>query len=274
MFRTGGGDRGDNECMRPSAPSAKGAPRGTAIAGLYQEELPMQHRILLVENDTNTANRLEMNLRDFGYRVMLESTGTGGLTRAENESFSLLILGQVLPGIGGLEICRKLRGKEDPVAILILSAFAEAEHRIAGLEAGADDIVTRPFSVMELLARVKSILRRYEYTAHTDHEAIRLNDLQIDLRRHQVLVKGKPIKLTAKEFGLLTFFAQNPGHVFTRAHLVDRVWGPSYSGFDNTVCSHINRLRTKIEDDPSKPTRILTVRNVGYKFHDHAESGL
>lgn len=231
----------------------------------------MLRRILIVEGEADTAHPIEMHLLDLGYSVTIEVTGTAGLLRAENESFSLVMLDQKLPGISGLDICRRLRNRRNPVPIIMLTTRANEASRIHGLEAGADDYVTKPFSVIEMIARVKTLIWRFERTVTmANHDVIQLRDLLIDLGRHEVAVNGKRVELTAKEFGLLTFFAKNPGRIFTRVQLVDRVWGCEYDGRDHTVHSHINRLRTKIEVNPAKPQRILTVRNVGYKLHDQA----
>lgn len=234
----------------------------------------MLRRILIVEDELDIARLVEMYLLDLGYSVTIEATGSGGLKRAESETFSLIILDRKLPGFSGLDICRRLRNAQNTVPILMLTAHASEADRIRGLEEGADDYVIKPFSIMELIARVKTVLRRYDVAGTVAHrDVIQLKDISIDLMRHQVAVDGKRVELTAKEFSLLTFFAKNPGRIFSRAQLMDKVWGFGYDGFDHTVHSHINRLRTKIEADPAKPKRILTVRNVGYKFHDQAVLG-
>jgi DNA-binding response OmpR family regulator len=234
----------------------------------------MLRRILIVEDELDIARLVEMYLLDLGYSVTIETTGSGGLKRAESETFSLIILDRKLPGFSGLDICRRLRNAQNTVPILMLTAHASEADRIRGLEEGADDYVIKPFSIMELVARVKTVLRRYDVAGAAAHrDVIQLKDLSIDLMRHQVAVDGKRVELTAKEFSLLTFFAKNPGRIFSRAQLMDKVWGFGYDGYDHTVHSHINRLRTKIEADPAKPQRILTVRNVGYKFHDQAVMG-
>lgn len=234
----------------------------------------MLRRILIVEDEADIAHLVEMHLLNHGYSVTIEATETGGISRAESEDFCLVILDQKLLGMSGLDLCRRLRNKQNHMPIMMLSTRASEADRIQGLEAGADDYITKPFNVMELVARVKTILRRFEHAATpAHHEVIQHNDLHIDLGRHQVAIDGKRVELTAKEFHLLTFLAQNPGRVFSRAQLVDSVWGFSYNGYDHTVHSHINRLRTKIEANPAKPRRILTVRNVGYKFHAQAELG-
>jgi DNA-binding response OmpR family regulator len=236
----------------------------------------MQRRILIVEDDPDIAHLVEFHLRDLGCRIACECTGAGALARLGAESFDLVILDLMLPGMSGLDICRHLRSKPDYVAILMLTARSSELDRVLGLETGADDYLTKPFSVMELVARVKAIFRRLDAHALKPeaHEGlIRAGELSIDLERHEVAVGGRSAALTAKEFELLTFFAQHPGRVFTRTQLLDKVWGYGHDGYEHTVNSHINRLRTKIEADPARPQHILTVWSVGYKFRDRTESG-
>jgi len=235
----------------------------------------MQRRILIVEDDPDIARLVEFHLRDLGCSVVVERTGTLGLARAEAESFDMVILDLMLPGVGGLDICRQLRGKPGYVPIMMLTARSSELDRVLGLEIGADDYLTKPFSVMELVARVKAIFRRLEAVAAKVPalDMIRSGALSIDMASHEVVVGGRQVALTAKEFELLSFFAQNPGRVFTRAQLLDKVWGYGHDGYEHTVNSHINRLRTKIEANPAKPQHVLTVWSVGYKFHDSNAAG-
>lgn len=234
-------------------------------------EMEMQHKVLIVNSDKDMTHLVEMYLLDLGYRVIVEPTGSGGTKRAEQEAFDLILLDQDLPGMHGLDICRRLRAQNNNVPILILTALVGESERVRCLESGADDFVVKPFSILELIARIKAILRRTEgYVQRDGKDLIRHDDLEIDLQRHQVAIGGKRINLTAKEFSLLSFLAKNPGRVYSRTQLVDLVWGFAYEGYDHTVHSHINRLRTKIEPNPAKPMRILTIRNVGYKFHENA----
>lgn len=235
----------------------------------------MQHRILLVEDDPDIARLVEVHLCDMGCSVVVERTGTCGLARAEVESFDMVILDLMLPGVAGLDICRQLRNKPGYVPIMMLTARSTELDRVLGLEIGADDYLTKPFSVMELVARVKAIFRRLEAvsTQVTGRNTICSGTLSINMESHEVVVRGKAVALTAKEFELLSFFAQNPGRVFTRAQLLDKVWGYGYDGYEHTVNSHINRLRTKIEVEPAKPQHVLTVWSVGYKFHDSNATG-
>jgi DNA-binding response OmpR family regulator len=230
----------------------------------------MKRRILIIEDETDIAQLVEFHLRDLGFSVVLECTGSNGLVLAERESFDLIILDLGLPGVDGLDICRQLRGQGRAVPILILTARSSEVDRVVGLEMGADDYLTKPFSVLELCARVKAIFRRLDRVEHgaADKEVICSADVRIDLPRREVLVKGIQVELTAKEFELLSFLASHPGRVFTRTQLLDQVWGYNHEGYQHTVNSHINRLRSKIEPDPSNPEHILTVWRVGYKFQD------
>jgi DNA-binding response OmpR family regulator len=176
----------------------------------------------------------------------------------------------MLPGMDGLEICRRLRGETDYVPILMLTAKASEIDRIVGLELGADDYLTKPFSVRELVARVKAIFRRVSavraQTDAQDSPFITLGALVIETEKRKVTLDGEPITLTAKEYDLLHHFASHPGRVYTRAQLLDQVWGYGYEGYEHTVNSHINRLRGKIESDPANPRYVLTVWGVGYRF--------
>ncbi len=229
-------------------------------------------RILVVEDEHDIAHLLELHLCDLGHEVTLEHTGPAGLARAETTRFDLIILDLRLPGLDGLELCRRVRQREDYTPILMLTAKSTETDRVLGLELGADDYLTKPFSIPELLARVKALFRRIEaYAAHSvghDGREIRAHDLTIDFGRRHVTIEDRPVALTAKEFDLLAHFAANPERVYTRAQLLDAVWGYGHEGYEHTVNSHINRLRAKIERDPAKPRYILTVWGIGYKFTD------
>ena len=230
----------------------------------------MPRKILVVEDNKDLANLLEINLRDLSYDVDLAFDGNGGLARAEEEKYALIILDLMLPGIDGLEICRRLRSKEGYTPILMLTSKSSELDRVLGLEMGADDYVTKPFSIRELLARVKAIFRRVDglKSEKTENQraAIRAGELVIDSEKRRGTMEGKAVDLTAKEFDLLYRFARAPGRVFTRSQLLDEVWGYGHDGYEHTVNSHINRLRAKIEKNPAKPEYILTVWGVGYKF--------
>ncbi len=232
----------------------------------------MSSRILVVEDNKDLAHLLEIHLTDLFYEVDLAFDGPAGLARAEAHTYDLIILDIMLPGMDGLELCRRLRSKPSYTPILMLTSKSSELDRVLGLELGADDYVTKPFSIRELLARVKAILRRVEGLQAEKEETLktRINfrQLSIDPEKREVRLKDKLIEVTAREFDLLVHFAQNPGRVYTRSQLLDQVWGYGHDGYEHTVNSHINRLRAKIEDDPAKPGYILTVWGVGYKFAD------
>ena len=231
-------------------------------------------RILVIEDDTDIGELLAIHLRDLGCAVELVVDGGTGLERATAGEHDLIILDLGLPGVDGTEICQRIRMDSCYTPILILTARSSDLDRIVGLEMGADDYLTKPFNILELLARVKALFRRIDALGGEKRaaaEVIRAGDLSIDLNRHKVSVADRPVQLTAKEFDLLVQFAANPGRVYTRAQLLDLVWGYSHSGYEHTVNSHINRLRSKIENDPSAPGYILTVWGVGYKFRELEE---
>lgn len=203
--------------------------------------------------------------------VELVHDGVSGLAKAESSKYDLIILDLMLPGLDGMEICRRIRSKSVYTPVLMLTAKSTELDRILGLEIGADDYVTKPFSVKELMARVKAIFRRIEEIKsgnEPEQEIIYAGALVIDPLKRTVSSKGKSIELTAREFDLLSHFANNPGRVFSRSELLHTVWGYGHEGYEHTVNSHMNRLRAKIEDDPSKPEYILTVWGVGYKFSE------
>jgi DNA-binding response OmpR family regulator len=223
--------------------------------------------ILVIEDDPDIRSLVELHLRDAGYAVSTEGAGDLGLQRALSGDFDLIVLDLMLPGVDGLEICRNLRAQAPHIAVLMLTARSTELDRVLGLEMGADDYITKPFSVREVIARVKAIFRRMEsFAASPEPSNIAIGPFQIDADRRQARLHGQPVELTAKEFDLLTFFAGHPGKVFTRGQLLDHVWGYAHEGYEHTVNTHINRLRGKIEADPSHPEFILTVWGVGYRF--------
>jgi DNA-binding response OmpR family regulator len=232
----------------------------------------MARTILIVEDNQELARLLEMHLRDLSYEVELAFDGDSGLSKTEAKKYDLIILDLMLPGLDGLEICRRVRSKDAYTPILVLTSRASELDRVLGLEMGADDYVTKPFSIRELLARVKAIFRRVDELKSEREEGkraiIKAKNLLIDPERRKVSLKGASVDLTAKEFDLLQHFARHPGKVFSRSQLLDVVWGYGHDGYEHTVNSHINRLRAKIEDNPSQPEYILTVWGVGYKFAD------
>ena len=237
----------------------------------------MTKNILIIEDNKDLAQLLELHLRDLHFNVDITLDGVSGIARAETNSYDLIILDLMLPGLDGLEICKRLRSKSSYVPILMLTSKSSELDRVLGLEIGADDYVTKPFSIMELMARVKAIFRRIESMQSNKHEdvskIIHTGDMVINAEKRSVVLKGKAIDVTSKEFDLLLYFAQHPGRVFTRSQLLDKVWGYGHDGYEHTVNSHINRLRSKIEDDPAAPRYILTVWGVGYKFADLATEG-
>jgi DNA-binding response OmpR family regulator len=230
----------------------------------------LHHAILVIEDDPDIGSLVELHLKDAGHRVEVESSGSRGLERARSGDFELVILDLMLPGLDGLEICRRLRAEQHHMPILMLTARSTEVDRVVGLEMGADDYLSKPFSVRELMARVKALFRRVEsYGGEPPSDAagtISAGDMTINRARREVRLGGEIVNLTAKEFDLLTHFASHPGQVFTRSQLLDRVWGYAHEGYEHTVNTHINRLRGKIEPDPSAPSYIITVWGVGYRF--------
>ena len=230
----------------------------------------MSRKILVVEDNKDLARLLELHLRDLTYDVDLAFDGDAGWTQITSQPYDLIILDLMLPGIDGLEICRRIRSRPAYTPILMLTSKSTELDRVLGLEIGADDYVTKPFSIRELMARVKAIFRRIDELQSDRRQdkqsLIRAPDLVIDPQRRTVNLSDRTIDLTAKEFDLLLHSARHAGRVFTRSQLLDEVWGYSHDGYEHTVNSHINRLRAKIEANPAQPCYILTVWGVGYKF--------
>jgi len=233
-----------------------------------------KRRILLVEDEQDIADLVALHLQDLCEEVVVARDGYEGMRLATSGEWGLIILDLRLPGPDGLEICRAVRRDRSYQPILMLTSKSAELDRVLGLETGADDYLTKPFSVLELVARVRAIFRRIENMQQkTDHEpeasaAIQSGALRIDSARREVMLGEESIELTAREFDLLDYFARHPGRVFRRADLLDSVWGYGHEGYEHTVNSHINRLRAKIESNPSKPELIVTVWGVGYKFSD------
>ena len=231
-------------------------------------------RILVVDDEVDIARLVELHLADAGHRVTLAHDGKTGLDLATSGGFDLVVLDLKLPVVDGLEICRRIRAGTRYVPILMVTARSAELDRILGLEMGADDYLTKPFNVRELVARVKAIFRRGDALAAPAAavpERMTRGGLTLDLARRAAEVDGRALTLTAKEFDLLAHFARHPGRVFTRAELLDTVWGYSHEGYEHTVNSHINRLRAKLEPDPTAPRYILTVWGVGYRFAERPE---
>lgn len=240
----------------------------------------MVHKVLVVEDDTTLSETLEYNLTRQGYETLTAADGRDALNIARNQKPDLIILDLMLPGIDGFEVCRILR-KELSVPILMLTARTEEVDRVVGLEMGADDYLTKPFSMRELLARVKALLRRVklireEIAAEQENNETRaavhstaslvFGNLTIDQNRREVDVDGQPIRLKPKEFDLLLFLARHRGIALSRDLILERVWGWTYDGNSRTVDVHVRWLREKIEPDPGNAQRIVTVRGIGYRF--------
>jgi DNA-binding response OmpR family regulator len=231
-----------------------------------------KRRILLVEDERDIAELVALHLSDQCDEFVVAKDGYEGMRLAMSGNWALTILDLRLPGPDGLEICRAIRRERPYQPILMLTSKSAELDRVLGLETGADDYLTKPFSVLELVARVRAIFRRIENMQQTpqtekgSRTTVNNGNLTIDPGRREVTVGNRKIDLTAREFDLLDYFARNPGHVFRRADLLDKVWGYGHEGYEHTVNSHINRLRAKIENNPSKPEMIVTVWGVGYKF--------
>jgi DNA-binding response OmpR family regulator len=228
-----------------------------------------KRKVLIIEDEQDIAELLALHLRDLDCEVTLAADGHQGMRQAFARNWDLVILDLRLPGPDGLSICRALRRESRYVPILMLTSKSSELDRVLGLELGADDYVTKPFSVSELMARVKAIFRRVESLEKRlpgGGESLAIGPLKIDMTGRQVMVGDQAMSLTAREFDLLLHFARHPGHVFSRAQLLDSVWGYGHDGYEHTVNSHINRLRSKIEPDPAQPEYIVTVWGVGYKL--------
>lgn len=250
--------------MVRTEPSARDHPKGIGK--------PMQRKVLIIEDDRDIAGLVELHLKDLDCVCDIAGDGEKGLEKALGDKFDLIILDLMLPNLDGMEICKEVRAEKNYTPILMLTSRSEELDKILGLEFGADDYLTKPFNIRELLARVKAIFRRVEAVkddvSGSSKKQIKFRDLFIDSEKRKVLIGEDKVELTAKEFDLLVLFAKNPGRAYTRQALLDSVWGYSFEGYDHTVNSHINRLRAKIEKDPANPEYIQTVWGVGYKFAD------
>ena len=227
-------------------------------------------KILIVEDDRNLSDTLKYNLRKEGYEVVTAVDGAEALDVARREKPDLIILDLMLPKISGFEVCRILR-KEMIVPILMLTAKADETDKIVGLEIGADDYMTKPFSLRELLARVRAMLRRakmVETQPVAEEALLKVGDIEVDIARHQASKGAATLALTPKEFDLLAFLARNRGFVFSRSQLLEKVWGYDFAGDTRTVDVHIRWLRQKIETDPNNPEHLITVRGTGYKLEE------
>ena len=228
----------------------------------------MNEQLLLVEDDDAIAGALRLHLEEAGYRLHREADGRLAMGAIDRQRWDLVLLDLMLPGADGWDVCRHLRARHADVPVIMLSARSAEAHRVLGLELGADDYVAKPFSMLELVARVRALLRRIEQLRSAPVPAAELSfgPFVLDTTRRALHRGGAPIALTLREFDLLHFLARHPGHAFGRGELLQRVWGAGFDGYEHTVNSHINRLRTKIEDEPRDPRRIVTVWGVGYRF--------
>ena len=225
--------------------------------------------ILIVEDNADIAGLLALHVRDLQCQPTIAENGNAALELIASNHYDLVLLDLMLPGVDGHSVCRSLRQQPVYTPVIMLTSRSTELDRVVGLEIGADDYVSKPFSVPELMARVKAQLRRSRAQLETvplsQQEIIRFGSLSMDLARRQVTVDGNHVELTAREYDLLHFFISHPGRVFNRAQLLEHVWGYGYDGYEHTVNSHINRLRNKIEQNPSQPDFILTVWGIGYR---------
>lgn len=222
-------------------------------------------RILLVEDEKSLSEPLSYLLRREGYEVQVVDNGPAAVTAVETAPPDLMLLDLMLPGLPGTEVCREVRQRSS-LPIIMLTAKDSEVDIVVGLELGADDYVTKPYSSRELLARIKAVLRRRAEDPHASQSILEYHGIVLDSDRHQLVVRGAPVALPLKEFELLELLMLNAGRVLTRGQIIDRVWGSDYFGDTKTLDVHIKRLRSKIEDDPSEPTMIVTVRGLGYRF--------
>jgi len=232
--------------------------------------------VLIIEDDPNIADLVEIHLNDLGYALDRSYDGEDGLSMAQKNRYALIILDLMLPKLEGFEVCKRIRAEDKRTPILMLTSKSEELDKVLGLELGADDYLTKPFSIRELIARIKAIFRRIdiedqEKSGQEGDQKLTFVNLTIDLEKRKVTKDDENIDLTVKEFDLLALFAQNPGRAYNRQELLDLVWGYSFVGYEHTVNSHINRLRNKIETDTANPEFIKTVWGVGYRFAEKDE---
>ncbi len=228
--------------------------------------------VIIIEDEKDIAELIELHLEDLDCKVKMFHNGQEGHDYAQTHPFDLMILDINLPGMNGIDVCRNLRAEKVNSPILMLTARSEEIDKVLGLETGADDYLTKPFSIRELLARVKANLRRVEIDTKSDEEesSIQYKSLVLDKKKRKVSLNDQRIELTPKEFDLLYLLAANPGVTYDRKDLLNLVWSYDFEGYEHTVNSHINRLRAKIEKDPTKPEYVLTTWGVGYRFNDQS----
>ncbi len=230
------------------------------------------NKVLVIEDDPEIVDLLEIHLKDLSCDLIKAFSGEDGLKEVKSNPLDLIILDIMLPGIDGMEVCRRIRSEKINVPVLMLTAKSEEIDKVLGLEIGADDYLTKPFNIREFIARVKAIFRRTQMiqdslSAHGGKN-IEAGNLKIDIEMRKVTVNEEKIELSPKEFELLVLLASNPGKSYNRSRLLNLVWGYEFEGYEHTVNSHINRLRAKIEPDMANPTYILTTWGVGYKFNE------
>lgn len=231
------------------------------------------NRVLIIEDDKEISDLISIHLKDMDLEVSQSYDGKDGLLKAMNEKFELIILDIRLPYMDGLELCKKIRMEKIQSLVLILTSKSEEIDKVLGLEIGADDYLTKPFSIRELVARVKALLRRREIFLtsqedETEDRELSIGDLLINEGMRKVQVRGQNIELSPKEFDLLVLLASHPGKTYTRMQLLNKIWGYEFEGFEHTVNSHINRLRSKVEQNMHEPEYILTTWGIGYKFRE------
>jgi DNA-binding response OmpR family regulator len=237
----------------------------------------MEKRVLIIEDDKDITDLVEIHLGDLGYKLDKAYNGETGLAKSLSGDYDLILLDLMLPKLEGLEVCKQIREKDKTVPIIMLTSRSEEMDKILGLELGADDYIVKPFSIRELIARVKANIRsvdaiKEEISKESEFQPeLQIGQLTINFDKRKVKLGSTTVDLTAKEFDLLAYFAQHPGRSYSRADLLSAVWGYQFSGYEHTVNSHINRLRTKIEENPADPKYIKTVWGIGYRFVEPEE---
>jgi two-component system, OmpR family, response regulator RegX3 len=226
----------------------------------------MDQRVLVVEDEAAIAEAIEYALRGEGFEVEIAADGAQGLERGRSRDFDLLLLDLMLPRLTGIEVCRRLRAEGATVPIVMLTAKDSELERVLGLELGADDYVTKPFSMPELVARVRALLRRRELDSREGPGSLRVGDLEVDLVKHQALVGGEEVPLTTFELKLLALLASEPERVFSRREIMRHLWQSTHVGDERACDLHVSNIRRKIESDPVRPQRLITVRGAGYKL--------
>lgn len=222
-------------------------------------------KVLVVEDEESFSEAISFMLRKEGYEVAVAADGNAAVAEFDQNGADIVLLDLMLPGLSGTEVCREIR-KRSKVPVIMVTAKDSEIDKVVGLELGADDYVTKPFSSRELIARIKAVLRRSGEIAEDTSDVIEIGPIRMDVERHAVSVNGEQVKLPLKEFDLLLMLMRNAGRVLTRGQLIDRIWGSDYVGDTKTLDVHVKRIRAKIEKDPANPAHILTVRGLGYKF--------